>query len=66
MCIAKGDWVRVYLVQKKVQRKFLETEDMQDLKLRFYGLLVQYHLHEKVRTKERGAEWKRGSEREIK
>mmetsp|Transcript_52543 Transcript_52543/g.104313 ORF Transcript_52543/g.104313 Transcript_52543/m.104313 type:complete len:464 (+) Transcript_52543:63-1454(+) len=47
LCIAKGDWVRVYLVQKKVQRKFLDTEDMQDLKLRFFKLLVEYHLHEK-------------------
>lgn len=35
------------IVQKKVQRKFLEELDMQDLKLRFYGLLVEVHLREK-------------------
>lgn len=47
LCIAKGDWVRVMIVQKKVQRKFLEETDMQDLKLRFYGLLVEVFLREK-------------------
>jgi len=39
--------VRVMIVQKKVQRKFLEELDMQDLKLRFYGLLVEVFLREK-------------------
>ena len=44
---SQGDWVRVMIVQKKVQRKFLEELDMQDLKLRFYGLLVEVYLREK-------------------
>jgi hypothetical protein len=35
------------IVQKKVQRKFLDELDMQDLKLRFYGLLVEVFLREK-------------------
>jgi len=47
LCIAKGDWVRVMIVQKKVQRKFLEDDDLQDLKLRFYNLLVEVYLREK-------------------
>lgn len=47
LCILKQDWVRVTIVAKKVQRKFLEEEDMQDLKLRYYGLLVDFYLREK-------------------
>ena len=35
------------IVAKKVQRKFLEEEDMQDLKMRYYGLLVDFYLREK-------------------
>jgi 26S proteasome regulatory subunit N5 len=47
LCILKQDWVRVVIVAKKVQRKFLEEADMQDLKLRYYGLLVEFYLQEK-------------------
>ena len=47
LCILKQDWVRVMIVAKKVQTKFLEEPDMQDLKLRYYGLLCDYHLREK-------------------
>jgi hypothetical protein len=37
----------VIIVAKKVQRKFLDELDMQDLKLRYYGLLVEFYLKEK-------------------
>lgn len=47
LCILKEDWVRVTIVAKKVQTKFLEEEDMQDLKLRYYGLLGDFYLREK-------------------
>ena len=47
LTILKGDWVRVLIVAKKVQKKFLEEADMEDLKLRFYGLMVEYYLREK-------------------
>mmetsp|Transcript_6489 Transcript_6489/g.8394 ORF Transcript_6489/g.8394 Transcript_6489/m.8394 type:complete len:459 (+) Transcript_6489:31-1407(+) len=47
LCILKEDWVRVIIVSKKVQRKFLEEVEMQDLKLRYYGLLVEFYLQEK-------------------
>ena len=41
LTILKGDWVRVLIVAKKVQKKFLEEPEMEDLKLRFYGLMVR-------------------------
>jgi len=39
--------VRAYITAKKVNRKHLGEDDMQDLKLRFFGLLIEYHLQEK-------------------
>lgn len=35
------------IVAKKVQTKFLDELDMQDLKLRYYGLLVEFYLKDK-------------------
>merc|ERR1711871_410932 len=47
LTLAKKDWVRAYITAKKVNRKHLAEDDMQDLKLRFFGLLIEYHIQEK-------------------
>ena len=44
--LAKGDRVRAYILSKKVQRKTLEEDDLQDLKVRFYKLMSEYHVLE--------------------
>lgn len=47
LVIGKQDWVRAIIVAKKVRRETLEEEGMEDLKLRFFNLLITFHLHEK-------------------
>jgi 26S proteasome regulatory subunit N5 len=46
LMLAKGDRVRAYILSKKVQRKTLEEDDLQDLKVRFYKLMSEYHVLE--------------------
>jgi len=46
LMLAKGDRVRAYILSKKVQRKTLEEADLQDLKIRFYKLMVEYFVLE--------------------
>ncbi|KAH8093530.1 hypothetical protein JL720_4666 [Aureococcus anophagefferens] len=46
LMLAKGDRVRAYILSKKVQRKTLLEDDLQDLKVRFYKLMVEYHVLE--------------------
>lgn len=46
LMLAKGDRVRAYIVSKKVQRKMLEDDELQDLKIRFYRLMIEYHSRE--------------------
>ena len=41
LMLAKGDRVRAYILSKKVQRKTLEEDDLQDLKVRFYKLMSE-------------------------
>lgn len=47
LCILKKDMVRAYIVSKKVSRKSLDDNEHQDLKLRFYKLMIEYHTAEK-------------------
>uniref|UniRef100_A0A7S2RMQ9 PCI domain-containing protein n=1 Tax=Mucochytrium quahogii TaxID=96639 RepID=A0A7S2RMQ9_9STRA len=47
LCLEKKDFIRAYIIAKKVNRKQLEEEELETLKIRFYRLLIQYHTHEK-------------------
>ena len=47
LTLAKGDDVRAYILSKKVQRKTLGEDDYQDLKVRFYRLMIEYHTRER-------------------
>ena len=46
LLLAKGDRVRAFVVSKKVQRKTINEPDLQDLKIRFYKLMIDYHAQE--------------------
>jgi len=46
LCLAKNDYVRTEIIaKKKINVKSLAPESMADLKLRFYDLIIQFHLH---------------------
>lgn len=46
LVLLKKDFVRAQIISKKLNPKLLEAEDFQDLKLEFYGYMIQYWLHE--------------------
>lgn len=41
----RENWDMLFIVSKKVNSKWLEDADYEDLKFRFYGLMIQYSLH---------------------
>lgn len=45
LTLAKKDFIRTYIIAKKVTKKLLEGEDpaLQALKLKFYRLMIEYH-----------------------
>jgi 26S proteasome regulatory subunit N5 len=45
LTLAKKDFVRTYIIAKKVTKKLLDGEDpaLQVLKLKFYRLMIEYH-----------------------
>jgi len=47
LCLAKKDMVRAYIISKKVNKKILDEVDLEDLKIRFYRLLIEYFTFEK-------------------
>eukprot|EP01084_Bolivina_argentea_P283999 486565_1 len=44
LTLAKKDFVRASITSRKLSRKALEAEDMQDMKVRFYDLMIEYHM----------------------
>jgi 26S proteasome regulatory subunit N5 len=42
----KEDWDKLGITSKTVNIKWISEPENQDLKLRFYGLMIQYALHE--------------------
>ncbi|GBG34292.1 26S proteasome non-ATPase regulatory subunit 12 [Hondaea fermentalgiana] len=47
LCLDKQDYVRALIIAKKVNRKTIEEGDLEDIKVRFYRLLIRYYSHEK-------------------
>jgi len=43
LCLAKKDFVRAEIAAKKVNRDVLEKEEFQELKLKFYNLMIEYY-----------------------
>lgn len=48
LTLAKKDFVRALIQSRKINRKVLLDEDMEDIKVRFYKLMIEYDTHEKA------------------
>ncbi|KAJ1845034.1 proteasome regulatory particle subunit, partial [Coemansia sp. RSA 2708] len=46
LCLAKRDFIRMAIISHKINPKYFQREGTEDLKLRFYELMIQYDLHE--------------------
>ncbi|XP_031558598.1 26S proteasome non-ATPase regulatory subunit 12-like [Actinia tenebrosa] len=46
LCLAKKDFVRTQIISKKISPKFFENDQEQELKLKFYQLLIELAGHE--------------------
>ncbi|RCH78876.1 26S proteasome non-ATPase regulatory subunit 12, partial [Rhizopus stolonifer] len=46
LCLAKSDYIRTQIISKKINTKFFQEKENEDLKLRFYHLMIQHALHE--------------------
>lgn len=44
-CLAIKDFIRAHIISKKISTRFFETEDVQDLKLKFYQLMIEIDQH---------------------
>ena len=43
----KEDWIRLIIVSRKINPKYLEVEDLEDLTVVYYSYLYLYHKMEK-------------------
>ncbi|KAL1914983.1 uncharacterized protein VTP21DRAFT_7688 [Calcarisporiella thermophila] len=46
LTLAKKDYTRMQIISKKINTKFFAVTENQDLKLRYYELMIYYALHE--------------------
>ncbi|KAJ8915020.1 hypothetical protein NQ315_015995, partial [Exocentrus adspersus] len=46
LCLAKQDYIRTQIISKKINTKFFEDEGTQDLKLKYYRLMMEVDQHE--------------------
>jgi len=46
LCLDNKDYIRAQIMSNKINRKVLSENDFQDLKLRFYELMIRYHSHD--------------------
>ncbi|KAG0304624.1 26S proteasome non-ATPase regulatory subunit 12 [Dissophora globulifera] len=46
LCLLKRDYVRANIISKKISIRYFKETDVQDLKLRYYDLMIEYSLHE--------------------
>jgi 26S proteasome regulatory subunit N5 len=44
--LLKGDYIRMYIVSNKINRKHLGDEKLENLKVEFYQMMILYYLHE--------------------
>lgn len=47
LLLAKNDYSRTQLISRKISERFFNKEEYDDLKIRYYLLLIQYGAHEK-------------------
>jgi len=46
LCLAISDFIRAQIISKKISTRFFENSKFQDLKLKFYGYMIQLGQHE--------------------
>jgi len=46
LCLAKKDYIRTQIISKKISTKFFESDNEQDLKLKYYQLMIELAVHE--------------------
>lgn len=46
LCLAKKDYVRTQIISKKISTKFFENDSHQDLKLKYYQLMIELAMHD--------------------
>ena len=46
LCLAKKDYIRTQIISKKISTKFFENNNEQELKLRYYKLMIEMAQHE--------------------
>jgi 26S proteasome regulatory subunit N5 len=44
--IKKKDYIRLYIISKKINEKNLEIKEIQDLKITYYAYMIEYYNHE--------------------
>lgn len=47
LCLLTNDYMRAWIMAKKVNLKFFADGTLDDLKVRYYHLVTQYHMHSK-------------------
>lgn len=45
LCLDTDDFVRAHIMAKKIQTKVFKDVELDDLKMRYYTLIVRYHMH---------------------
>ncbi|KAL0278604.1 UNVERIFIED_CONTAM: hypothetical protein PYX00_000376 [Menopon gallinae] len=46
LCLAKKDYIRTQIISKKINTKFFDGEKTQELKLKYYHLMIELDQHE--------------------
>jgi len=44
--LLRGDYIRCYIIHKKINPKLLEAADFQDVKLKFHEYMMRYYMHD--------------------
>lgn len=46
LCLDKKDYIKAQILSKKISRKAIGDKDLQDLKIRYYELMIRYYSHD--------------------
>uniref|UniRef100_T1J1H9 PCI domain-containing protein n=1 Tax=Strigamia maritima TaxID=126957 RepID=T1J1H9_STRMM len=46
LCLAKKDYIRTQIISKKINTKFFQDDSIQNLKLKYYNLMIELDQHE--------------------
>ncbi len=46
LCLDKGDFIKAQILSNKMTKKSMAEKDMQDIKLRYYELMVRFYVHD--------------------